>query len=195
MASPAAERMTLDAFLDFDDGTDTRYELIDGELVAMAPAAPAHALMSTNIGSAVKARLAPPCIVLGGAGVARPDRPYRCFVPDLLVTCKPLPRGSRYVEEPWLIVEVLSPSTSKHDRAVKLDGYRDTPSVREILFVWTTERRVQRWQRDDPRWIVQDFIGDADVALEVLESPLSLAAIYENVELEPEPLETPPAEA
>ncbi|MDX1539997.1 MAG: hypothetical protein R3349_01210 [Geminicoccaceae bacterium] len=60
------------------------------------------------------------------------------------------------------------------------------PEVSEILFVWTTERRVQRWQRDDPRWIVQDFIGDAEVELQVLKRPLPLGAIYEDVELEPE---------
>jgi hypothetical protein len=28
----------LDEFLAFDDGTDTRYELFDGQIVAMAPA-------------------------------------------------------------------------------------------------------------------------------------------------------------
>jgi len=42
MASPAPRRMTLDEFLQWDDGTDTRYELIEGEIVAMAPAMPDH---------------------------------------------------------------------------------------------------------------------------------------------------------
>jgi Uma2 family endonuclease len=36
--SPAAERpMTVAEFLDFDDGTDTRYELVEGRPVAMNP--------------------------------------------------------------------------------------------------------------------------------------------------------------
>ena len=38
----AAKRMSLDEFLQCDDGTDTRYELIDGIAVAMAPPAEAH---------------------------------------------------------------------------------------------------------------------------------------------------------
>ena len=36
--SPAAERrMTVAEFLDFDDGTDTRYELVEGRPVAINP--------------------------------------------------------------------------------------------------------------------------------------------------------------
>ncbi len=37
MAEPARRLWTLDEFLAFDDGTDTRYELFDGQIVAMAP--------------------------------------------------------------------------------------------------------------------------------------------------------------
>ena len=42
MAEPTIKRMTLDEFLHWEDGTDTRYELIDGFSVAMAPPAEAH---------------------------------------------------------------------------------------------------------------------------------------------------------
>ena len=37
MADIAEKRMTVAEFLTWDDGTDTRYELIDGRPVAMAP--------------------------------------------------------------------------------------------------------------------------------------------------------------
>jgi hypothetical protein len=33
--SVAAKPMTLQDYLNYDDGTDTRYELVDGELIAM----------------------------------------------------------------------------------------------------------------------------------------------------------------
>lgn len=45
MAEPAIRRMTLEEFLSWDDGTDTRYELIDGFPVAMAPPAEAHRIL------------------------------------------------------------------------------------------------------------------------------------------------------
>ena len=37
MASPTPKRMTLAEFLAWDDGSDRRYELLDGMRVMMAP--------------------------------------------------------------------------------------------------------------------------------------------------------------
>ena len=39
MTSPLAPKtlLTFEDYLAYDDGTDTRYELVDGELVAMPP--------------------------------------------------------------------------------------------------------------------------------------------------------------
>lgn len=42
------KRMTLDEFLVWSDGTDTRYELIDGVPVAMAPSYGAHQIIAGN---------------------------------------------------------------------------------------------------------------------------------------------------
>ena len=46
MADLAEKRMTVAEFLTWNDGTDTRYELIDGRPVAMAPVAPSHSVPS-----------------------------------------------------------------------------------------------------------------------------------------------------
>jgi Uma2 family endonuclease len=54
MASPAPRRMTFE-FLQWDDGTDTRYELIEGEIVAMAPAMPEHVTIVSNLDRALAA--------------------------------------------------------------------------------------------------------------------------------------------
>jgi Uma2 family endonuclease len=192
MAARAPRRMTLAEFLDWDDGTDIRYELIDGEVVAMAPALPAHGRIVSNLDRAIGQRLEPPCLIFAGAGVIRPDRRNHFYVPDLLVTCAPVPRGTRHVPEPRLVVEVLSPGTRRYDRDSKLDGYRELPTVAEILFVWSDERRVQLWRRDRARWIVEDAIGDAGLRLETVDATVPLAAIYDNVALaEPDPEAAP----
>jgi hypothetical protein len=79
------------------------------------------------------------------------------------VACAPADAGRRYVAEPVLIVEVVSPSTQLHDRGCKIDDDRQQPSVTEILLVASEQRRVQHWRHDGPRWIVEDLIGDADL--------------------------------
>ena len=42
MARSVRRLWSLDEFLAFDDGSDTRYELFDGRIVAMAPASDIH---------------------------------------------------------------------------------------------------------------------------------------------------------
>jgi Uma2 family endonuclease len=42
MTTTTSKRLTFEEYLEYDDGTDTRYELVDGELVPMAPASPIH---------------------------------------------------------------------------------------------------------------------------------------------------------
>jgi Uma2 family endonuclease len=63
--------MTVAEFLEYDDGTQTRYELVDGELVAMNPPASRHARIRQNIGRALDRQLRKPCEAFwSNAGVA-----------------------------------------------------------------------------------------------------------------------------
>jgi Uma2 family endonuclease len=49
MAEAARRRWTLEEFFAFDDGTDRRYELFDGEIVAMAPTSDAHGALVAGL--------------------------------------------------------------------------------------------------------------------------------------------------
>jgi Uma2 family endonuclease len=72
MAETADKLMTVAEFLDWDDGTDTRYELVRGKVVAMAPASGRHSVIVAKINAALQAGLRPPCYVGMNAGVIRP---------------------------------------------------------------------------------------------------------------------------
>ena len=183
MAEPAEKRMSLAAFLDWDDGTDARYELVDGRVVAMAPPVEAHGTIVANLAAAIRPRLKAPCRVVVEAGITPPDRADTWYQADLVVTCAPAERGARAITEPRLIVEVLSPSTAAHDRGVKLADYRRIASVEQILVVASEDRHVEVWRRAADGWNVQDLIGDAALALAVDGQPLPLAAIYDAVAL------------
>lgn len=169
---------TIEEFLAWDDGTDRRYELIGGEVSAMAPPGEAHGAIVMNVGAAVRA--GPPCRIIGEAGILLPDRDDTYYQADLAVTCIPADPGRQHVAEPVLIVEVLSPSTAVHDRGRKLDDYCRLASVQEILLVGSEERRVQHWRRDGERWLVENLIGDAHLRLDLIDASISLSAIYEG---------------
>jgi Uma2 family endonuclease len=181
MPDTAQKLMSLAEFLEWDDGTDARYELVGGRPVAMAPPAEAHGTLVIRLGSQLDSRLRPPCRVVGEAGILVPHRDDTYYQADLAVTCVPPVRGTQHVRDPVLIVEVLSPSTAQHDRGTKLVDYREIPSVQEILLVSSEARRVEIWRREGARWIVETLIGDAELRLAAVDESIPLSAIYENV--------------
>ena len=181
MGEPAPEGMTLTAFLDWDDGTDRRYELIAGRPVAMAPPMEVHGTIVSNISGSLLARLPNRYRAVSDAGVVLGDRDDTFYVTDIAVSCSPIEPGSRWATEPVVLIEVLSPSTRKHDRAVKLPDYRQVPSVQEIVLVSSESRRVEHWHREADGWRVTDLIGDAEIRLDSIDVIVPFDAVYRSL--------------
>jgi Uma2 family endonuclease len=181
MASRAPQLMTLAEFLNWDDGTDRRYELLDGLPVMMAPATEAHGEIAVNLGAEIRSRLKSPCRVISEAGITIPDRRDTYYVADLAVSCAPREPGRRMVVEPILVVDVLSPSTGQVDRWRKVADYRTLPTVQEIVVVFSDERRAELQRRTADGWRVEDLIGKAEVALSCCATPIPLDAVYRDL--------------
>jgi Uma2 family endonuclease len=173
--------MTLAEFLDWDDGSDRRYELVGGIAVMMAPASEAHGELTLALGAEIRSRLRPPCRAISEAGITVPDRSDTYYVADLAVTCSPREPGRRMVVEPVLVVEVLSPSTSQVDRWSKVADYRALASVQEILVLSSAERRVELQRRTSDGWRVEDLIGQAELMLACCTGQIPLDAIYSDL--------------
>jgi Uma2 family endonuclease len=181
MAEAARRRWTVEEFLAFDDGTDTRYELFDGEIVAMAPPARAHGTLVSRLARIIGNALRPPCEAIAEAGIVPPERGDSYYQADLAVTCTPGAPGDQFVAEPVLIVEVLSPSTAATDRDRKLPDYRRIASLRDILVVSSTEARIEHFRREADGWKVQDYAGSGTVSLEAIGVTLELGELDAGV--------------
>ena len=109
-AANLPDLMTVAEFLDWPtpDGS-SRWELIDGAPVAMAPASDRHALIHAEAARLLGNHFAehrPDCRTLIEPGVRPDDNNLR--IPDLVVDCgEP---ADRLLRAPVLIVEILSPS-------------------------------------------------------------------------------------
>lgn len=180
MAEPAGKLMTVDEFLRWDDGTDTCHELVDGQVVAMAPPSGQHRTIAMNAGTLLNNRLRPraPCRAEGEAGIVISE--HRRWQADLAVTCQPpLPD----VAEPLLIVEVLSPSTRSNDLVRKLPDYKALPSVQEIWLIDSERRWAQVWWREPAGWHGRDHVGGGVFRSEVLAGEVELDELYRNAGL------------
>lgn len=184
MSELAAKRMSLDEFLRWDDGTDRRYELIDGWPLAMAPPAEAHRIWAMRLGSRIDAALQKrrPCNAQIDAGVLHPSRRDSYYVADIAVTCTPNEPGRQAVIDPILLVEILSPSTERHDRRIKLPVYRQIESVQEILLMDSDGHYAELHRRENDRWSVELLRGaSATLSLASVGLGTMLADLYEGI--------------
>jgi Uma2 family endonuclease len=172
--------MTVADFLDWPgDGTDTRYELIDGVLRAMSPGSDAHNMIITNFSSLIwihlrnQSRLR----VITAPGVqphVRADWNFR--IPDIGVTAMQNVQGQIMMPDPILLIEVLSPGNA-NDTFENVRAYSTLPSVQEILVVQSTKIGAELLRRgSDGNWPANPApIGASD--------PLSLTSIGFEVPL------------
>ncbi len=185
MSELAARPMSLDEFLRWDDGTDTRYELVGGVPLAMAPPARAHGILCARLAGLIDAglRARRPCAAQTEAGIARPDRDDSFYVADIAVTCRPYERGEQLVRDPILIVEILSPGTERRDRRVKAPLYRGIGSVEEILLIDSESVYAELLRREGDRWLTELVQGGSAVLRlrsAGIEAPL--AELYDGIE-------------
>ncbi len=152
-AIPTPPSMTVEQFVDWTMARpEGRYELVGGEVVAMAPERIAHARLKAEVWRALQDAIAAkklPCeALLDGAGVRIDDRTL--YVPDALVYGGDQLAGAQLlVPAPVIVVEILSPSTSDVDTGGKLEGYFRVASVRHYLIVKSNQRAVIHHRRGD----------------------------------------------
>jgi len=186
MSELAIRRMSLDEFLRWDDGTDTRYELVDGVPAAMAPPAEAHRILAMRLGSRIDAALQNrrPCNAQIEPGVVRPDRIASYYVPDIAVTCQPNEPGRQAMVAPILIVEILSPNTERSDRRLKLPAYQAIDSVREILLIDADSLHAELYRRENSHWGIELVRGaGATLFLASVELRVPMAELYDGIAL------------
>lgn len=191
MAEPArALPMLVADFVQWDDGTDTRYELAFGAPVAMAPPSGRHVVIQRNVVRVLDRQVRSPCGVYTGGGVARNEDDHEFRLPDVFVSCEAIP--PLFFRQPRLIVEVLSPSTEKEDRTDKLDFYRSLQSVEAVALVWQDKRRVQVIRRESERWSIQDLVGGGELSVTALDLHITLDEIYADIDFPSEDESTSP---
>jgi Uma2 family endonuclease len=145
----AIQKMTLEEFLAYDDGTDSLYELENGELVSM----PAESDINQRIASFLFAFLLglgiPSYRLRIGVEVAVSGSRVSVRIPDLVVLSEELVTemdgASRSIvlmdmPPPLLVVEVVSPNQEKRDYRYKRSEY----AARGIAEYWIVDPIAQR---------------------------------------------------
>ncbi|MGA7954006.1 MAG: Uma2 family endonuclease [Gloeobacterales cyanobacterium] len=145
----ATKPMTIEEYLNFDDGTDTSYELVDGQLIAM----PTESDLNDRITSFLFAyflQLGIPYYRLSmKAQIAVSGKLANARQPDLMVLSEDAAAAlegakqrliNHYMPPPALVVEVVSPQQENRDYRHKRTEY----AGRHILEYWIVDPIAQK---------------------------------------------------
>lgn len=124
-------KYTYEDLQNFED--EKRYELINGELYLMSSPTTLHQEIVGEIhaqlhnylkGKKCKVFVSPLDVCL--SGVRNPKKEYNVVQPDILVVCdeNKITKNMGIQGAPDLIIEVLSPTSKKHDTFVKYNLYQ-----------------------------------------------------------------------
>ncbi len=118
------KKLTLEEYLAYDDGTDTKYELVDGELVEMPPESDKNNLISLYLLSEFLKFVPIQLIRHKDTEIVVTGNRTRVRLPDLMILTEELfvaIGGGRAtitqdMPSPALVVEVVSPGKVNEDR-------------------------------------------------------------------------------
>ena len=168
MDAPAIKCMTVPEFLAWAETQQQgRYELVHGEIVAMAPELVEHVRAKRRIANALEAAIARAGVACeafadGLAVVIDNETSYQ---PDDLVNCgEEIVSGRMTAPNPVVVVEILSPSTRRVDTSIKLTDYFRVPGVSHYLIVDLRRRQVLHYRRQSDGAIAMTVMKDGDIA-------------------------------
>ena len=170
-------------YLEGEKVAKVRHEYVDGDVYAMAGGTKAHNLISLNLARVLHGHLRKtPCrVFIGDVKVhVAWDWRERFYYPDVVVGCAAGDNDPYVVEQPKLIVEVLSNSTERDDRSDKFYAYRRLASLEEYVLVAQDTRRVEVYRRQTG-WDLELYETDGDFNLHSVGLDLTLAEVYEGV--------------
>lgn len=87
------------------------------------------------------------------------------------------------LENPTVIVEILSKSTESIDRIAKLHRYLQLMSLECYLLVTQDKPRIESYIRQQKGWLYHDTVGlSSTFKVDTIDSDLPLADVYNKVQ-------------
>lgn len=180
----AAKLMTLEEYLNYDDGTETRYELDNGELIAVPPESELNRRIAMILVAYFLQRgMLPQQLTLKTEIVVQGARATTRF-PDVMILSEELVAAMQGASRstvmpdmppPLLVVEIVSPGQENRDYRYKRSEY----AARGIAEYWIVDPMVQKvtilewvegWYEEQVyqgnQALISPFLGTLDLTAE-----------------------------
>ena len=175
-------------YLEFERQSETKHELIDGEIFEIAGATRNHNRISTNVVRLLGNQLLErECNVYSSDMRVKITSTKKYTYPDIVAVC-----GEELFEDstedtllnPMLIIEVLSKSTEAYDRGAKFEFYQTIESFQEYVLISQEPFRVEQYVRKTKNeWSYFEFRQAEDIVkLNSIDCELVLQNIYHKIQ-------------
>lgn len=180
MSQMLEKPLTVEEYLEFERKSETRHEYVDGQLLAMAGEKRKNNRIALNFVVLLSKIADDKLCEVVSQGVRIRTRKTRYRYPDFAVSCAP-GEDPYFLENPCLVVEVLSSTTEHTDFGKKLDEYTQIPSLQRYVLVSSDERFAVIYKRIGEQWVVQSLEQDGEFDVPCLDVTLTLEQIYDGV--------------
>jgi Uma2 family endonuclease len=147
---------------------DDRYELVDGQVVAMVRDRVRHNRAKTRIQAALADAIASAGLdceaFVDGIGVSEGKHNFR--LPDAAVNCGPIDADASILPNPVILVEIVSPTSEARDVHEKLRDYFLIPSVSHYVIVYEDRGYVVHHRRQGRETVETAFVSSGSLNLD-----------------------------
>lgn len=166
----------IDEYLEGEQISELRHELVNGEVWARVEASNVHNLIAGNLYIRLRAHLKNSCQAYMSDMKVRVDDNF--YYPDLVVNCQPLVTPFYYLNTPILIIDVLSPSTKIRDRLEKRIAYQRLESLKEYTLISQEKALIEVYRRLGSHWELETFGVNDTVHLRSIGFEVAIAELY-----------------
>ena len=180
MGLPQRKLFTKDEYLLLEERAETKHELVNCEIYAMAGAKENHVKITGNIFRNIANHL-----IESSCDVYSSDMKlsagFDCYYPDVFVKCAPDDNDELVKEKPILIVEVLSESTKNFDRGNKLENYLKIPTLKEYVLVSQKEIEVWIYRGTGKKWEMEILKDNDELYFISIDLKIPVKDLYAKV--------------
>ena len=188
VAKKLEKYFTYEEYLEWELDEGERYELIDGVPYAMAGASLRHQGIQVALAGILynhlQGKKEQKCrLFTAGTNVKLFADRDTVVQPDLLVVCDPkkMEDGKAVKGAPNLVIEILSPSNTRHDLVTKFDMYKEA-EVPEIWYVDPEREIVLTYRLGGEQEYIGGIWGGNEMEAGILPGlVIDLAVIFEDM--------------
>ena len=179
---PLAEQtfLSVEDYLAGEVLSGVKHEYVDGLAYAMAGGSVNHNLIGGNVYRLLSNHLLDKACTPFMADMLLRTTQTRFRYPDVAVFCDEFSGEESYLDNPVLLVEVLSRSTRQSDKGSKLTEYLALPSLQEYMLIEQDFVEIQLLRRRN-NWRLESYYLGQTITLESVGTMLPVEDIYHKV--------------